>query len=69
MAVAWFRDVNQLGERARHFDIRLFVTHSSGFTLLWDEGAYRAREAAAARMLREEYPEHAAALMARGLPL
>ena len=68
-AVAWFRDVNQLGERARHFDIRPFVTHSSGFTLLWDEGAYRAREADAARMLREEYPEHVAALMARGLPL
>ncbi len=69
LGVSWFRDVHRQGFRARHFDISPYVRHSMGHIHLWSKDAYHAREESAAAALRAEFPEYAAELAARGLPV
>lgn len=69
IGVAWFRDMNHAGCRAKHSDIYSCIDHRGGHSALFNEQVYRHNEKAAARKIREVFPEYAETMKALGLPL
>lgn len=69
LGVAWFRDVNHQGFRAKHFDWRPYLRHFGGHSRLFHEDAYVKAETQAAEILKAEYPHFVRFCHHTGIPL
>ncbi|MCH5277227.1 MAG: hypothetical protein J1E80_05260 [Desulfovibrionaceae bacterium] len=69
MGVAWFRDMNHAGFRAKHLDIYSYIDHWGGHSALFNEEAYRQNEKAAAQKILQFFPEYVGTMNSLGLPL
>lgn len=67
LGIAWFRDLNHQGLRARHFPVGNYLEHHMGHFKMWDPDDYRSRENQAAQRLRDDHAEYLPDLRARGL--
>jgi hypothetical protein len=57
IGAAWFRDMNAMGLRFKHFDLSNFVLHSHGHMTLCDARLHYYYEYRALKVLKHKYPD------------